>query len=115
MYSVINVIVCWQWYVFFFLYRCGEGFLVFYIQKFYFDVIFLILRLLKIFFFNYCKVIILYICIFFYVIVISFKKNIFFMLDIIFNIYIILVVNDLLVLDDSFSRVVFFLDFVFVM
>lgn len=30
------------------------------------------------------------------------------MLDIIFNIYIILVVNDLLVLDDSFSRVVFF-------
>lgn len=37
------------------------------------------------------------------------------MLDVIFNIYIILVVNDLLVLDDSFSRVVFFLDFVFVM
>lgn len=36
------------------------------------------------------------------------------MLDVIFNIYIILVVNDLLVLDDSFSRF-FFLDFVFVM
>lgn len=36
------------------------------------------------------------------------------MLDIIFIIYIILVVNDLLVLDDSFSRG-FFLDFVFVM
>lgn len=30
------------------------------------------------------------------------------MLDIIFNIYIILVVNDLLVLDDSFSRFFFF-------
>lgn len=35
------------------------------------------------------------------------------MLDIIFNIYIILVVNDLLVLDDCFSMVVFFFGFCF--
>lgn len=33
------------------------------------------------------------------------------MLDIIFNIYIILVVNDLLVLDDSFSRFFFWILF----
>lgn len=36
------------------------------------------------------------------------------MLDVIFNIYFILVVNDLLVLDDSFSRVFFWICFCYV-
>lgn len=78
MHSVINVTACWQWYVLSFLYRRGEGLLVLYIQKLHSDVIFPILRSLKIPFLNYCKAITLHICIFPYVIVIS-SKNIFFL------------------------------------
>lgn len=74
MHSVINVTACWQWYVLSFLYRRGEGLLVLYIQKLHSDVIFPILRSLKIPFLNYCKAITLHICIFPYVIVISSKK-----------------------------------------
>lgn len=104
MHSVINVTACWQWYVLSFLYRRGEGLLVLYIQKLHSDVIFPILRSLKIPFLNYCKAITLHICIFPYVIVISSKKNIFPTSDIIFNTHIILAANDLSVSDDSFSR-----------
>lgn len=74
MHSVINVTACWQWYVLSFLYRRGEGLLMLYIQKLHSDVIFPILRSLKIPFLNYCKAITLHICIFPYVIVISSKK-----------------------------------------
>lgn len=108
MHSVINVTACWQWYVLSFLYRRGEGLLVLYIQKLHSDVIFPILRSLKIPFLNYCKAITLHICIFPYVIVISFKKNILQTSDIIFNTHIILAANNLSVSDDCFSMVVFF-------
>lgn len=74
MHSVINVTACWQWYVLSFLYRGSEGLLVLYIQKLHSDVIFPILRSLKIPFLDYCKAITLHICIFPYVIVISSKK-----------------------------------------
>lgn len=107
MHRVINVTACWQWYVLSFLYRRGEGLLVLYIQKLHSDVIFPILRSLKIPFLNYCKAITLHICIFPYVIVISSKKNIFPTSDIIFNTHIILAANDLSVSDDSFSRFFF--------